>query len=106
MRLLLDDYCTQYCYMDTFKSIQLENSYFKSPDYLVAKVWLCAMLLHQDQIVLTGPSTYRYTKFYPMVVECEMLLAILKITLVVPLSVSIACFYDTTKCKIFYSLYT
>ena len=47
------------CYnMDAFRSTMIGCSYFICPNYLVAKGWIRAMLLHPTNILLAGPNVH------------------------------------------------
>ena len=50
-----------YC-MDALRSTFLGCSYFIIPDYLIVNIWVNAIFLFQDLIVLTWTHTYRYQK--------------------------------------------
>ena len=67
-----DNYHIQYFYTDVLRLNQLGHSYFASPYYLAVWAYICAKLLHTDQIAFNGPSIYRYTKFYSGMAEYEV----------------------------------
>ena len=50
--------------MDALKYIDLGLSYFATPEYMIVQTWKSIRLLYLDDIVLTGSSLYKYTKFY------------------------------------------
>ena len=66
--LALNDHHVIYYHMDTQCPIELEWTYFASPDYLVVSWWLHCAFFCPDTCNPTKPNIYHYTKFLEGVV--------------------------------------
>ena len=63
MALVMNNVHVQDSYVDASRSIQMANSYFISPDYLVVKTCTVAMFDHFNHIVVTAFPKLLLTSF-------------------------------------------